>query len=115
LQYLKVVKGMVDMESQSVLTLPGTPREGSATMPPRRLTWREIADDLIERIKAGEYDRPDDPDEHGKIPSYRQVAALYAVSESTAHRAISRLTDRGWIESVPGRGNYVREEMRQQQ
>lgn len=68
----------------------------------RRMTWREIADDLTERIAAGEYR----PGEH--IPSYARLAELYDVSVSTASKAVARLADRGLVETDPGRGVLVR-------
>lgn len=70
-------------------------------MPPRRLTYREIADDLAERIAAGEYL----PGE--KLPSYAQLAAMYSVSVATAQRAYLLLGARGIVEGVQGRGVFV--------
>jgi GntR family transcriptional regulator len=70
---------------------------------PRRLTWREIADDLEARIRAGEFP----PGTY--IPSYRQVAERYDVSKATAGKAIALLTERGLIEEDRGRGNVVRD------
>jgi DNA-binding GntR family transcriptional regulator len=100
----------MDVQAVDVVTYPGAPPREEHSMPPRRQTYREIADDLIARIRAGEYARPDDPDNDGRIPSYREVADLYGVHESTAGRAIALLTDRGWIENSPGRGNFVRDD-----
>lgn len=68
---------------------------------PRRLTWREIADDLADRIRGGEYP-PGEP-----IPSYARIADLYGVSISTASKAVARLHDLGLIETDPGRANVV--------
>lgn len=87
------------MSVANVATYPVRTREDDLV--PRRLTWREIADDLAQRIRGGEYPAG------GRIPSYREVAALYGVSISTAAKAISRLTDRGLIETDLGRGNVV--------
>lgn len=70
---------------------------------PRRMSYREIADDLAARIASGEYP----PD--SKLPSYSQLADLYSVSYATAHRAIQSLTDRGLVVGEPGRGVFVRE------
>jgi DNA-binding GntR family transcriptional regulator len=92
----------MDVSMASVATYPVLTREDIAM--PRRMTWREIADDLIDRIRRGEYE----PGQ--KIPSYRETAVLYGVSITTAAKAIARLTDRGWIETDPGRGNVVRED-----
>ena len=61
----------------------------------RRLTYREIADDLAARIQSGEYPPG------AKLPSYAQIGDLYDVSISTAQRAILVLTTRGLAEGVP--------------
>ena len=68
---------------------------------PRLLNYREIADDLAERIESGEY-----PPE-SKLPTYERLAALYSVSRATAHRAIMLLQDRGVVRGEQGRGNFV--------
>jgi GntR family transcriptional regulator len=73
-------------------------------MPPRNLTYREIADDLAARIRAGEVGyKPGD-----QLLSLTRLAALYSVSVSTASRAMGLLHDRGLVESVVGRGVFVR-------
>lgn len=72
-------------------------------MPVRRLSYRQIAADLTERIAQGEY-APGDP-----LPSYAELADLYGVSVSTSSRAYALLTDRGTVVSVVGRGMYVSE------
>lgn len=68
---------------------------------PARMTYRDIADDLAARIKAGEY-KPGD-----KLPTYPQLADLYSVSYATAQRAITTLRDRGLARGEPGRGVFV--------
>lgn len=70
-------------------------------MPPERLTYREIADDLEARIASGEYP-PGSP-----LPSYRQLSEMYSVSVTTAQSAMRLLRDRGLTESVLGRGTFV--------
>jgi GntR family transcriptional regulator len=73
-------------------------------MAPRSLTYREIADDLTARIRAGEAGyKPGD-----QLLSLTRLAALYSVSVSTASRAMGLLHDRGLVESVVGRGVFVR-------
>jgi DNA-binding GntR family transcriptional regulator len=67
------------------------------------MTYRQIADDLTARIKAGEY-APG-----AKLPSYTQLAELYSVSISTASRAYGVLHVRGLIEGEHGRGVFVAE------
>jgi GntR family transcriptional regulator len=68
---------------------------------PRRLTFRQIADDIAARISTGEYPPAT------KIPSYQQLAHLYSVSISTAQRAVLVLQERGLVYGEPGRGVYV--------
>jgi DNA-binding GntR family transcriptional regulator len=70
-------------------------------MPPRRLTYRGIADDLQDRIHAGQYPPG------SKLPTYREIAELYEVSQATAYRAVSLLADRGAVEGESGRGVFV--------
>lgn len=66
------------------------------------MTYREIADDLIARIKAGEYNNTDRP-----LPSYRNLAKLYSVSVSTASRAYGVLHVLGVITGEHGRGVFI--------
>ena len=73
----------------------------SMTIP---LSYRKIADDIADRIAMGEYPPG------SKIPSYRQLSALYSVSISTAQRAVMALEERGEVIGVPGRGVFVRED-----
>lgn len=65
------------------------------------MTYRQIADDLAARIKAGEWKRGD------RIPSTQDVADAYGVAEATAYRALSLLVDRGVVRGEVGRGRYV--------
>jgi GntR family transcriptional regulator len=64
-------------------------------------TYRELAEDLHQRIETGEYATDE------QIPSYRRLAELYGVSVSTVQRALSLLRDRGVVVGQPGRGVYV--------
>lgn len=60
-----------------------------------------VADDLDERIRAGEYSYAT------QLPSRRDLAARYRVGEMTIRRAMRELADRGMIRSMPARGTYV--------
>lgn len=73
-------------------------------MPPARLSYRGIADDLAARIAAGEY-LPG-----AQLPSTSQLAELYAVNRSTVVRAVGLLHDRGLVSGVAGVGVFVTEE-----
>lgn len=70
----------------------------------RLLNFREIADDLIARIKSGEYNNETNP-----LPSYRKLADLYSVSVSTASRAYGVLHVLGVITGEHGRGVFIAE------
>lgn len=70
-------------------------------MPPRRLNYREIADDLTDRIASGEL-APG-----ALMPSRRGLMEMYSVSRSTADRVMLLLVDRGLVYGEPGRGTYV--------
>lgn len=70
-------------------------------MPPRRLSYRQIADDMIDRIERGEY-------EVGQaLPSRAQLAVMYSVSKSTADAAMTLIIDRGFAYGESGRGTFV--------
>lgn len=89
-------------DGTAVIDSGGLP--GSPEMAVKKLTYRQIADDLAERIATGEYPPG------AQLPSYAQLAVLYDVSVSTASRAIALLTDRRIVEGASGRGVFVPEE-----
>lgn len=64
-------------------------------------TYRQIADDILDRIHRGEL-KPGDP-----LPSYRELAKQHGVGVSTASKAYSILHALGAITSEQGRGVYV--------
>jgi DNA-binding GntR family transcriptional regulator len=71
------------------------------TRPSRAPTYREVADDLAQRIESGEY-----PPGSG-LPERTELARSYGVSVSTLARALMLLRDRGLVLGVPGRGVFV--------
>ena len=73
----------------------------TTSVPPTRLSYRQIADDLAARIAAGEY-LPG-----SRLPSYSQIAAIYSVSVTTAQSAVRLLHERGLTRGEPGRGTFV--------
>jgi DNA-binding GntR family transcriptional regulator len=79
------------------------PTQELSTVPTVPMSYRQIADDVADRIQAGEY-RPGD-----ELPSHAKLAELYSVSRATATRAYGLLHDRGLIVGVPGRAVYVAE------
>ena len=65
------------------------------------LTYRDIADDLQRRIRAGEYPPG------SAIPSYRGLSRLYGKSISTVQRAVGLLEDRRVVKGRPGVGVFA--------
>jgi GntR family transcriptional regulator len=67
-----------------------------------RSPYRQVADALRAEIESGVL-RPGDP-----IPSNAAIMDRFKVASSTAQRAVRTLTSEGLVESVPGRGVFVR-------
>jgi DNA-binding GntR family transcriptional regulator len=63
--------------------------------------YRQIADDLRRRIRAGEF-APGD-----RLPTRKQLAAHYRVSDQVPVSAIRVLAAEGLVESRHGSGTYV--------
>ncbi|MFI6767281.1 GntR family transcriptional regulator [Streptomyces sp. NPDC050355] len=69
----------------------------------RRLpVYREAANEVIRKIKNGELQVS------GPAPSARQLMEDTGMSSATAARVLGVLRDEGWIDTVPGRGSFVR-------
>lgn len=68
---------------------------------PRRMTYVQIAQDLADRIRSGEY-KPD----HA-LPTYRELAVLYGVGMTTISMSIAILKSQGLVEGEQGRGVFV--------
>ncbi|GAA1528390.1 GntR family transcriptional regulator [Streptomyces albidochromogenes] len=64
--------------------------------------YREAANEIIDRIKGGELVPG------GPAPSARQLMESTGMSSATAARVLGVLRDEGWIDTVPGRGSFVR-------
>lgn len=71
---------------------------------PIPMSSRQIADDLTNRIRSGEY-QPG-----AKLPALRELADLYSVSVSTIQRALELTRDRGHTVGRAGSGIYVAED-----
>jgi GntR family transcriptional regulator len=67
-----------------------------------RSPYRQVADALRAEIESGVLG-PGDP-----IPSNASIMDRFKVASSTAQRAVRMLTSEGLVESVPGRGVFVR-------
>jgi GntR family transcriptional regulator len=70
---------------------------------PIPLTAVQIADDMEDRIRAGEY-KPAE-----RLPSYVDLMRLYSIGYTTIAKVMTLLRDRGLVVGVPGRGVYVAE------
>lgn len=71
---------------------------------PRRIPDRQrIADDIRAQIIAGQYPPG------SKLPTIRQLADHYRVSEEPVRTAIRNLSQQGWIETQQGKGSFVAE------
>ncbi|GGO24358.1 hypothetical protein GCM10010116_48960 [Microbispora rosea subsp. aerata] len=77
-------------------------RPGEAPREARKTPlYREIADDIISRIRRGEIS-PRRP-----VPSEAMMTQTYGVARMTARQAIATLRAEGWVYTVPHRGSYV--------
>lgn len=66
-------------------------------------SYRQLADQLIAAIDAGEY-APGDP-----IPSLRQLQEETGLAQGTIQRTVRALVEEGRVVAVVGRGTFVRE------
>ena len=64
------------------------------------LAYVQVADDLAGRISRGEL--------AGRLPAERDLASEYGVAYGTIRRAMEVLRERGLVESVHGRGTFVK-------
>ncbi len=64
------------------------------------LAYIQVADDLAGRIGRGELS--------GRMPAERDLAVEYGVAYGTIRRAMELLRERGLVESVHGRGTFVK-------
>ncbi|MGC4747343.1 GntR family transcriptional regulator [Micromonospora sp. DT201] len=71
-------------------------------IPGRTPKYMVIRDDLIRRIRSGEF-APGDA-----LPGQRHLSEEYGVSLMTLRQALDELCGRGVVEQLPGRGTYVR-------
>lgn len=72
-------------------------------MRPTFYTYRQIADDIEQKISQGTYPPG------SKLPSYRQLAGIYHVHPSTVQRAILLLRWNSAVIGSQGRGVFVAE------
>lgn len=68
---------------------------------PIPMSATDIAADLTERIRDGEYPAG------SQLPTYRELMRLYDVGYTTIATVMLMLRERGVVVGVPGRGTYV--------
>jgi DNA-binding GntR family transcriptional regulator len=103
-----VRRALTELESEGLITtLPGRGRviagrnDGSGPTP-ASVQYRRIASDLRTAIERGEL-APGD-----LLPSEASLMTTYGVSRGTARQALAELASSGLIESVQGKGRFVR-------
>ena len=65
-----------------------------------RPVYAQLADILRERIASG--------DITGRLPSERELQQTYGTAPMTSRRAIRMLAEEGLVQTVPGRGTFVK-------
>lgn len=66
--------------------------------------YETVVDDILHRIARGEWREGD------KLPPLAELEKSYPQSRMTLHKALRRLTDRGYLSMTRGRGTYVKAE-----
>ncbi|PXY25139.1 hypothetical protein BAY59_24240 [Prauserella coralliicola] len=64
-----------------------------------RYVWSQLAEHLLSRIQAGEFDH--------RLPRHETLADEYGVTVATVRRAVRDLAERGLVVTVPGKGTYL--------
>ncbi len=67
----------------------------------RKLVWVQVADVIARRIQDGTY-----PPE-ARLPAELDFVAEFGCSRESVRRAMVELREKGWIETVRGKGSYV--------
>jgi GntR family transcriptional regulator len=67
--------------------------------------WVMLADDIRDKIKAGEY-RPGD-----RLPSTSQLCAQYGISAIVVRNAMLTLKAEGLVKGVPGVATFIAEDL----
>ncbi|MFF3875016.1 GntR family transcriptional regulator [Streptomyces sp. NPDC001978] len=66
-----------------------------------RPLWRQIAAEIIRRIKDGTYPPG------SRVPSTLEIAQEFGVVNATAAKAMRHLQDQGWTRGEVGLGTFV--------
>lgn len=73
-----------------------------------QLVYVALAEHVVARVQAGDL-RPG-----ARLPSERDLAAEYGVAYMTVRRAMARLREQGWIETVHGKGTFIADPLPEQ-
>lgn len=92
----------LDRNEEIVVNLAHAPARENTTVPAHTKTQRLI-DDITRKVESGEW-----PPGH-QLPHDQELRAEYDVSQMTIRTAMERL--RHLVESVPGKGRFVRSSM----
>jgi DNA-binding GntR family transcriptional regulator len=66
-----------------------------------RAVWRQVAEVVIGRIKAGQYPPG------ARVPSTLELATELGVASSTSQKALAYLRREGWLRGETGIGTFV--------
>lgn len=66
-----------------------------------RAVWRQVAQIVIDRIKAGTYPPG------SRVPSTLQLATELGIATSTSQKALAHLRAEGWLRGETGIGTFV--------
>ena len=71
-------------------------------MPALPMSARDVARDLGDRIRGGEYGPPNSP-----LPRYEDLAELYSVGMTTIAKVVLILKLEGLVVAIQGKGMFV--------
>lgn len=80
---------------------PPAASENDGASPRERRTYQEIGDNLITRIRSGEFEST------GRLPPERELAQGYEVGRNTIRDALVMLEVKGLVEPRQGSGIYI--------
>ena len=69
--------------------------------------YRDIADQLRQRIESGEFDSEESERPKGQLPTEQELQKQYSASRNTIRDAIKQLITLGLVETKPGQGTFV--------
>lgn len=70
-------------------------------MPTGQVLYRSIAEEMVGKIKSGEWKAEE------KLPSERELAEQYGVGRNVVREALKVLSEKCLVRGVTGKGNYV--------